>query len=302
MVIELDFVAADAPELWHRTGAGASEQQSLHDLYPGRLRLRVNGTDLSPKALVPLLATAAPMNQFLAAVPPPKAASWAPSDQLPRHAYRIERIPSGRVHVSASWSGSGTTWVEAALRAAWGCFTRRVLGELAARDPSVAHNVVVRHMMPAVRANQPSRSDAACRPIVLGGVETRSDRRSLAAAADTVARVAWGHGGFTEIGANPTTVRVGTGTTARHRPWTGETDPAGHPVTSCVVADRIDQRSVTQVVRDAVLTALRAWGCLKTLRCSMDCALPVHRPVSVLHPAAQPQLRRAHQADTQDAY
>jgi hypothetical protein len=259
-VIELDFVAAGAPELWHRTGAGASEEQSLHDLYPGLLSFTVNGTDLSPKALVPLLATAAPMNQFLAAVPPPKSASWAPSDQLPRHAYTIERIPSGRVHVSASWLGSGTTCIEAALRAAWGCFTQRVLGELAARDPSVAHNVVVRHMMPAVRANQSSRSDADSRLIVLDGVETRCDRRSLAAAADAVARVAWSYGGFTEIGVNPITVRVETGTTVMHRPWTGETDPTGHPVIVCVMAERIDGISAARVIRDSVLTALRAWG------------------------------------------
>jgi hypothetical protein len=259
-VIELDFGADDSPEYWNRTGAGASEDQSLHDLYPGRLRFTVNGKDLSPKWLVSFLGVAAPMNQFLAAVPPPRAASWAPSDELPQHAYRIERIPSGRVHVGASWSGSGTTCVEAALRAAWGCFTQRVLGELAARDRSVAHNVVVRRMMPAVRANQSSRSNAACRLIVLGGVETRSDRRSLEAAADAVARVAWSYGGFTEIGANPITVGVEMGSTVMHRPWTGETDPTGHPVISCVIADRIDQISATQVIRDAVLTALRAWG------------------------------------------
>ena len=74
-MIELDFVAADAPELWNLAGAGAGEEQSLHDLYPGRLRFRVNATDLSPNWLVPFLGVAAPMNQFLAAVPPPKAAS-----------------------------------------------------------------------------------------------------------------------------------------------------------------------------------------------------------------------------------
>jgi hypothetical protein len=51
-VIELDFVADDAPEYWNLTGAGAREEQSLHDLYPGRLRFRVNGTDLSPIRLV----------------------------------------------------------------------------------------------------------------------------------------------------------------------------------------------------------------------------------------------------------
>jgi hypothetical protein len=118
----------------------------------------------------------------------------------------------------------------------------------------------VRHMMPAVRANQPSRSDAACRPIVLGGLQTRSDRQSLAAAADTVARVAWSYGGFTEIGANPTTIGVETGTTVLHRPWSGETDPAGHPVISCVLTDWIDQISAARVIRDCVLTALRAWG------------------------------------------
>jgi hypothetical protein len=259
-VIELDFVADDAPEYWNLTGAGAREEQSLHDLYPGRLRFRVNGTDLSPTWLVSFLGVVAPMNQFLAAVPPPTAASWAPSEELPQHAYRIKRIPSGRVHLGASWSGSGATCVEAALGAAWGCFTQRVLGELAARDRSVAHNVVVRRMLPAVRANQSSRSNAACRLIVLGGVETRPDRRSLEAAADAVARVAWSYGGFTEIGVNPITVGVETGSTVMHRPWTGETDLTGHPVISCVLADRIDQLAATQVIRDAVLAALRAWG------------------------------------------
>jgi hypothetical protein len=47
-VIELDFVAAEGPELWNLTGAGAREDQSLNDLYPGRLCFRLNGTDLSP--------------------------------------------------------------------------------------------------------------------------------------------------------------------------------------------------------------------------------------------------------------
>ena len=259
-MIELDFVAADSPELWNLTGAAASEDQSLNDLYPGRLRFQVNGTDLGPKALVPLLGIVAPMNEFLAAAPPPKAACWAPSDQLPRHAYTIQRIPSGRVRVGTSWSGSGTTCVEAALRAAWGCFSERVLGELAARDPSVAHNVVVRAMMPAVRANQSSRSDTACRLIVLDGAQPRCDRRSLAAAADAVARVAWSYGGFSEIGVNPITIGVETGTTVLHRPWSGETDPAGHPVIRCVLTDWIDQLSAARVIRDCVLTALRAWG------------------------------------------
>ena len=300
-MIELDLVAADAPELWNRTGAGTGEEQSLRDLYPGRLRFTVNGTDLSPNWLVPFLGVAAPMNQFLAAVPPPKAASWAPSEELPRHAYRIERIPSGRVHVSASWSGSGRTCIEAALRAAWGCFTQRVLGELAARDPSVAHNVVVRHMMPAVRANQSSRSNAACRLIVLGGVEMRCDRRSLEAAADAVARVAWSYGGFSEIGVNPITVRVETGTTVMHRPWTGETDLTGHPVISCVIADRIDQLSATQVIRDAVLTALRAGGAPRQSGVPWIARCRIHRPVSRPAPSSTAQLRRAHQADTQDA-
>jgi hypothetical protein len=259
-VIELDFVAAEGPELWRLTGAGAREDQSLNDLYPGRLRFTVNGTDLSPNALVPFLGVVAPMNQFLAAVPPPKSASWEPSDQLWRHAYTIERVPSGRVQVGASWSGSGTSCVEGALRAAWGCFSERVLGELAARDPSVAHNVVVRRMLPVVRDNQSSRSDADARLILLRGVQTRSDRRSLASAADAVARVAWSYGGFTEIGVNPITVRVETGTTVMHRPWSGETDPAGHPLIGCVMVDRIDWSSAARVIRDAVLTALRAWG------------------------------------------
>jgi hypothetical protein len=259
-VIELDFAAADSPELWNLTGAGASEDQSLHDLYPGRLRFTVSATDLSPKALVPFLGVAAPMNEFLAAVPPPGTASWAASDQLSHHTYTIQRVPSGRVHVGASWSGSGTTCVEAALRAAWGCFTQRVLGELAARDRSVAHNVVVRRMMPAVRANQSSRSDAAACLILLRGVETRSDRRSLEAAADAVARVAWSYGGFTDLGVNPITIGVETGATVTNQLWTGETDPTGHPVISCVLADRIDQISAMQVIRDAVLTALHAWG------------------------------------------
>ena len=114
-MIELDFVADGSPEYWNLTGAGATEEQSLHDLYPGRLHFTVNGTDLSPKALVPLLGVVAPLNQFLAAVPPPRSASWAPSDQLPRHAYTIQRIASGRVHLRASWSGSGTSCVEAAF-------------------------------------------------------------------------------------------------------------------------------------------------------------------------------------------
>jgi len=122
-VIELDFVAAGSPELWNLTGAGAGDDQSLNDLYPGLLSFTVNGTDLSPRALVPFLGVVAPMNEFLAAVPPPKSGSWAPSDQLSRHAYTIERIRSGRVRVGASWLGSGTTCVEAALRAAWGCFS-----------------------------------------------------------------------------------------------------------------------------------------------------------------------------------
>jgi hypothetical protein len=121
--------------------AGASDDQSLNDLYPGRLRFTVNGTDLSPKALVPFLGVVAPMNEFLAAVPPPKSASWAPSDQLSCHAYTIQRIPSGRVHVAASWL-----------------------------------------------------------------------------------------------------------------------DPTGHPVIICVMAERIDGISAARVIRDAVLTALSAWG------------------------------------------
>jgi hypothetical protein len=259
-VIELDFVAADSPELWNLTGAGASDDQSVNDLYPGRLRFTVNGTDLSPKALVPFLGVVAPMNEFLGSLPPPKSASWEPSDQLWRHTYTIERIPSGRVHLGASWSGSGTTCVEAALRAAWGCFSERVLRELAARDPSVEHNVVVRRIMPAVRDNQSSRSDADARLILLRGVETRRDRRSLESAADAVARVAWSYGGFTEIGVNPITVRVDTGNTVMSRPWTGETDPTGHPVIICVMADWIDGISAARVIRDSVLTALSAWG------------------------------------------
>jgi hypothetical protein len=259
-MIELDFVADGSPEYWRLTGAGATEEQSLNDLYPGRLHFTVNGTDLSPKALVPLLGVVAPLNQFLAAVPPPRSASWAPSDQLPRHAYTIQRIASGRVHLRASWSGSGASCVEAALRAACGCFCERVLGELAARDPSVAHNVVVRRMLAAVRANQSSRSQAAARLILLRGIEPRSDRRSLESAADAVARLAWSYGGFTEIGVNPITVRVEPGTTVMTRPWTGETDPTGHPVIGCVIADPIDRSSAARAIRDAVLTALRAWG------------------------------------------
>lgn len=259
-MIELDFVAAGSPELWNLTGAGAGDDQSLNDLYPGLLSFTVNGTDLSPRALVPFLGVVAPMNEFLAAVPPPKSGSWAPSDQLSRHAYTIERIRSGRVRVGASWLGSGTTCVEAALRAAWGCFSERVLRELAARDPSVEHNVVVRRMMPAVRDNQSSRSDADSRLILLRGVEKRCDRRSLESAADAVARVAWSYGGFTEIGVNPITVRVETGTTVMNRPWTGETDPTGHPVIICVMAERIDGISAARVIRDSVLTALSAWG------------------------------------------
>ncbi len=202
-------------------------------------------------------------NQFLAAVPPLKSASWALSDEVSGHDYTIKRIGSGRMHVSASWSNAGGICGEAALRAAWGCFSERVLGELAARDPSVKHNVVVRRMMPAVRANQASRSDADCRLTLLGGVETRSDRGSLVSAADAVARVAWSYGGFTEIGVNPITVRMEAGTPVMHRPWTGETDPAGHPVIICVMADRIDPVSAARVIRDGVLTALRAWGVLE---------------------------------------
>jgi hypothetical protein len=56
-VIELDLVAADAFELWNRTGAGAGEEQSLHDLHPGRLRFTVNGTDLSPTGWCRFLAS-----------------------------------------------------------------------------------------------------------------------------------------------------------------------------------------------------------------------------------------------------
>jgi hypothetical protein len=108
-----------------------------------------------------------------------------------------------------------------------GCFSERVLGELAARDPSVAHNVVVRRMMPAVRDNQSSRSDADARLILLRGIQTRSDRRSLESAADMVARVAWSYGGFTEIGVNPITVRVETGAPVMHRPWPARRTPPG---------------------------------------------------------------------------
>ena len=115
-------------------------------------------------------------------------------------------------------------------------------------------------MMPAVRANQSSRSDAAACLILLRGVETRSDHRSLEAAADAVARVAWSYGGFTDLGVNPITIGVETGATVTNQLWTGETDPTGHPVISCVLADRIDQISAMQVIRDAVLTALHAWG------------------------------------------
>jgi hypothetical protein len=259
-VIELDFVADESPELWNLTGAAAREAQSLHDLYPGRLRFTVNGTDLSPRALVPLLATAAPMNELLAAAPPTGAASWAVSDQLPGHAYTLQWVADGRIRVGARWSDAGATCVEAALRAAWGCFTERVLGELAARDRSVPDNVVVRGMMPAVLANQASRSNSDCRLFALDGVETRGDRRALEAAADAVARVAWSYGGFTEIGANPITVRVAAGATVTHPSWSGEMDAAGHPVIRCVIADGVDEVAAAQVVREAALSVLRPWG------------------------------------------
>jgi hypothetical protein len=58
--------------------------------------------------------------------------------------------------------------------------------------------------------------------------------------------VAWSYGGFTEIGVNPITVRVETGTRVMYRPWTGETDATGHPVIICAMAERIDRTSAAR--------------------------------------------------------
>lgn len=258
-MIELDFVVADAPESWNLTGAGASGDQSLNDLYPGRLEFTVNGTDLSPVGLVSFLGVVAPMNAFLAATPSPKSASWALSDQSD-HAYTIERISSGRVRLSASWSGLESTCFEGPLRAAWGCFSQRILRVLGARDQSIEHNVVVKRMMRAVLDNQSRQFDVDARLIMLRGLEARRDRESIQSAADLVARVAWEYGGFTEIGISPIAIRVEVGATAMNRPWTGETDPAGHPLLTCVMPDGIDRVVSVQVIRDSVLGALSAWG------------------------------------------
>jgi hypothetical protein len=43
-------------------------------------------------------------------------------------------------------------------------------------------------------------------------------------------------------------------------PWSGQTDAAGRPVISCVVPDGVDSAISAHVIRDCVLTALRAWG------------------------------------------
>jgi hypothetical protein len=66
--------------------------------------------------------------------------------------------------------------------------------------------------------------------------------------------------GYTGLGVNPVTIGVETGVPVANQRWTGETDSSGHPVISCVMPDPMDQRSATRVIRDAVLTALTAWG------------------------------------------
>jgi hypothetical protein len=259
-VIELDFVAAGSAEHWARTGAAASEEESLEDLYAGRLRFAVNGIDLSPMALVPFLAVVLPMNEFLAAQPPVTSTNWAVSDQLPEHRYSVTRVGSGRVRLSASWSGAGTTCPESALRAAWGCFTGRVVRELDARDPSIDQNVVVRRMMPAVLANQSIRIEPQARLVLVRGQEARGDGVPVIAAADAVSCAAWSYGGFAETGADPIMVELESGATTTSRPWSGEMDESGHPILTCVLADGVDAVAAARVIRDGVVTVLAAWG------------------------------------------
>jgi hypothetical protein len=52
-VIELDFVPLDAPEVWHKTGAEASPEEFVADLYPGDLVFRIGGVNLSPSGSPP---------------------------------------------------------------------------------------------------------------------------------------------------------------------------------------------------------------------------------------------------------
>ena len=42
-MIELDFAALDAPEMWHKIGAEALPEEFV-DLHPGRLIFRIAGS------------------------------------------------------------------------------------------------------------------------------------------------------------------------------------------------------------------------------------------------------------------
>lgn len=249
-MLELDFIPLDAPEVWRKTGAAASPEELVADLYPGDVVLRVSGVDLSPPGAPP----------FFGFVPQMADALAEQRDEFDVRLFvegdnriRIRPARPGEVSVSVTWSSDRAVVAARELRIAWAWFVRRIVGLLTSRDASAGDPPTTVQALDAA-ARIIAADDA---PPLLRASDHLPE--TAAAALRRVQATCWSYGGFAGIGLNPIVVKLIPGDIVLTDGWDGERID-GVPLYRAIAPMSGDQQTYERVFRSAVADVLTSAG------------------------------------------